>query len=366
MINIINLALEDEIPVFDIDLAYAVNGSVDSPAGPVPRLNTTLTARDYWHDWRARWSIKRNHFRIPTGLYAIGCPDEHSPVLVTANYKLTLDKLRIELGGLNLWILVIDTKGVNVWCSAGKGTFSAPQIIKRINQSGLHQIVSHRRLILPQLAAPGVASQQVVKATGFKVIYGPIRSADIADFLANHNKASAAMRQVRFNLWDRIILTPVELLMAVKFIPIILLFFLLLNVIKPGNASWLQIIQTAGANSLPYLAAIVIGSVFVPVMLPVLPFKSFALKGTLAGLIWSGLVIYFNHTFLFKNLYSVMLGNSLLLTALIAFLSLNFTGATPYTSFSGTQKETLAGVPVMAAGAALGIILLVISRFGWF
>lgn len=366
MLNIINLSLEEETPAFDIDLAYAFNGSVESAAGPVPRLNTSLTARDYWHDWQARWSIKRNHFRIPTGLYAIGSPDEHAPVLVTANYKLTLDKLRIELVGLNLWILVIDTKGVNVWCSAGKGTFSAPEIIKRINQSGLHRIVAHRRLILPQLAAPGVASQQVVKATGFKVVYGPIRAADIAAFLANNNKATAAMRQIRFDLWDRLILTPVELLMAVKYIPIILVFFLLINAIKPGSASWLEVLKTAGMNSLPYIAAIFIGSVLVPVMLPVFPFKSFALKGTLAGLIWSGLVLYFNQDFLFQNLYSVMLGNSLILTALLAFLSLNFTGATPYTSFSGTQKETLAGVPVMVAGAALGIILMVISRFGWF
>lgn len=366
MITITNLPIEDEKPAYDIDLSYAVIGSVDSPAGPVPRLNTSLTARDYWHDCLARWSIKRNHFRIPAGLYAIGSPDEHAPVLVTANYKLTLDKLRIKLVGLNLWVLVIDTKGVNVWCSAGKGTFSAPEIIKRINQSGLHRVVSHRRLILPQLAAPGVASQQVVKATGFKVVYGPVRAADIASFLANNNKATTAMRQVHFTLWDRMILTPVELLMAFKYIPFILLFFLLLNIIKPDNASWLYIIKIAVFNSLPYLAAIVIGAVLVPILLPVLPFRSFALKGTIAGLIWSGLVIYLNKTFLFENLYSVMIGNSLILTALIAYLALNFTGATPYTSFSGTQKETLAGVPVMIAGLAIGIIFLLISRFGWF
>jgi len=346
-----------------LDISHAINGFVDSPAGPIARIATTLAVKDILHDWKARWSIQRNHFRIPTGIYAVGNPGESSPVLVTANYKLTFDKLRIELGTMNLWILVIETKGVNVWCSAGKGTFSAPEVINKIRQTGLAKIVSHRQLILPQLAAPGVAAHTIRKAAGFKVVYGPIKAQDIPAFIANGCKAAPAMRKVTFDLAERIVLTPVELLMASKFIPIIVIMFFLINLINNGGLSFSQMLKVAGFNSLPYLIAILIGCVIVPVMLPVIPFKSFAAKGTLAGMIWSLIVIRFGDVFMYSSSWQIMLANSLLLTSLISFLALNFTGSTPYTSFSGTQKETLQAVPILIIASLIGIALLVIGRF---
>ena len=66
-----------------------------------------------------RWSIGRNNYKIEPGIYALGSPDKNSEVLVTANYKLSFDTLRKNLTGLNVWILVLDTKGINVWCAAG-------------------------------------------------------------------------------------------------------------------------------------------------------------------------------------------------------------------------------------------------------
>ena len=77
------------------------------------------------------------HYTVEPGLYAVGKPDERSPVLVTANYKLSFDKLRNELTGRNVWILVLDTKGINVWCSAGKGTFGTMELVGRIESTGL-------------------------------------------------------------------------------------------------------------------------------------------------------------------------------------------------------------------------------------
>ena len=61
----------------------------------------------------------------------VGAPDADSPVLVTANYKMTVDLLRRELAGLNAWLLVLDTRGINVWCAAGKGTFGTGEVIRR-------------------------------------------------------------------------------------------------------------------------------------------------------------------------------------------------------------------------------------------
>ena len=124
---------------------------------------------------------------------------------------MSFDKLRKELPGRNFWILVLDTKGINVWCSAGKGTFGTIELVGRIESSGLSQIVSHRELILPQLAGPGVAAHEVKKLSGFKVIYGPIRSKDLPTFLDNGRKATPEMRIKNFSTLERMALIPMEL-----------------------------------------------------------------------------------------------------------------------------------------------------------
>ena len=146
----------------------------------------------------------------------LGNPDNNSPVLVTANYKMSFDYLRRELSGRNVWILVLDTKGINVWCAAGKGTFGTEELIKRIASSGLKEIVSHRQLILPQLGAPGVAAHTVKKISGFKVYYGPIRAKDLPAYLDSGMETTPAMRIMTFPLKDRAVLIPIEFVAAVK------------------------------------------------------------------------------------------------------------------------------------------------------
>ena len=65
-------------------------------------------------NWKVRWGIGRMSASVTPGIYGIGKPDANSPVLVTANYRLTFDALRKELSGISAWILVLDTRGVNV------------------------------------------------------------------------------------------------------------------------------------------------------------------------------------------------------------------------------------------------------------
>ena len=91
------------------------------------------------------------------GLYALGAPAPDSPVFVSANYTLSFDALRSALRGIDGYLLVLDTKGINVWCAAGKGTFGTDELVARIEATRLAEVVRHRRLILPQLGAPGVA-----------------------------------------------------------------------------------------------------------------------------------------------------------------------------------------------------------------
>ena len=127
----------------------------------VPRVSTNLSIGDRFGGWRVRWGIGRKHYRVDPGLYRVGRPGQDSPVLVTANYKLSFDSLRSELRGIDAWLLVLDTQGVNVWCAAGKGSFGTDELIRQIQAVGLSEVVTHRRLIVPQLGATGVAAHEV-------------------------------------------------------------------------------------------------------------------------------------------------------------------------------------------------------------
>ena len=55
---------------------------------------------------RMRLGIKRSDYRVNPGLYALNSPGAGSPVLVSANYKLSFDVLRAAASDLDAWILI--------------------------------------------------------------------------------------------------------------------------------------------------------------------------------------------------------------------------------------------------------------------
>jgi hypothetical protein len=324
-----------------------VTGRVVAGMGSVPVISTRLSFQDRLGGFRVRWGIRRMHYRVAPGLYAVGTPDAGSPVLATANYKLTFDSLRTSLKGIHAWILVLDTKGVNVWCAAGKGTFGTDELVRRIILGGLSFVVNHRTIILPQLSAPGVAAHAVKAKSGFKVVYGPVRATDIRRFLEKGLKADPGMRTVSFTLKERLMVTPIELVQSWKITLGALLFWLL---------SWYagdnRIFPSITFGFLPYLAVILTGSVVVPVILPWIPGRSLAFKGWLVGLAATLLFClpYWHHPL--ENIAYL-----LMLPAVSSFLALNFTGATPYTSLSGVRKEMRIALPLLGVSALSGIIL---------
>jgi hypothetical protein len=310
--------------------------------------DTRLSAADRLGGCMVRWGFGRERYRVAPGLYAVGKPDDRSVVLVTANYKLSFDLLRKELGGLDAWILVLDTHGINVWCAAGKGTFGAAELARRIRLSGLRDRVSHRKLILPQLSAPGVAAHKVKSETGFNVIYGPVRSRDIRPFLANGMKASAEMRSVTFNLRERLAVVPTELVEALKYSLILFALLALWDAVRGGLS-----LRGLMAGGVPYLGALLTGTVAAPAFLPWIPPRSFALKGWLLGIAWA-LGIGLAH----NDGPARLAGDLLLLPAISAFMALNFTGNTTFTSQSGVNREIRMFARPMAASGILGILVL--------
>lgn len=299
--------------------------------------------------WKARWGINRMNYLVPPGLYAIGEPASDAPVLVTANYKMSYDLVRRELAGRNVWLLVLETYGINVWCAAGKGTFGTDELVQRIKKSGLPKVVNHRRVILPILGAPGVAAHEVKKRTGFSIAYGTIRAADLPEYLDNGEVTTAAMKQLTFNWYERMVLIPVEIVLVLKPVAMV------------GAALYLAATFLAGESAaatalLAYLGAVFTGIAVAPMLLPVLPGKSFAIKGALAGVAYSAAL----YAFIGGTTWSlpVTLAAFLALPAVSAFYTLNFTGCTTYTSRSGVKKEMRLGIPIMGSALIAAVILV--------
>ena len=304
--------------------------------------------------WKVRWGINRMKYKVPPGLYGVGEPGEDSPVLVTANYKMTFDRLRMELSGVNAWVLVINTKGINVWCSAGKGTFSASEIARMVAVTNLSRVISHRTLVLPQLSAVGVVAHKLLKMSGFKVIYGPVRACDLPDFLRAGMKASPQMRRVNFGFADRLVLIPIELVRVIKPVITAYLVIFILDLLKTWSVSF--------AATLPYLGAIITGCVITPALLPWIPGRSFAWKGWLLGLIWAVAVVLYSFPSVTSGLNRALV-YLLILPALSSYLAVNFTGASTFTSLSGVQRELKVALPATIFSAGLGVVLLVLNQF---
>jgi len=334
------------------DLPPSVIGEVMTPAGSVPRVSTEMSSGDRLGIWKVRWGIGRMSYTVAPGLYAVGDPDPESEVLVTANYRLTFDLLRRCIHDMSIWVLVLDTRGVNVWCAAGKGTFGTDEMVERVESSNLGTVVSHRRLIVPQLGAPGIAAHEVRERTGFKVFYGPVEMRDIPAYLENGRRATSAMRRKEFSLAERAILTPMELVPASKWVVIITILFALLAGIL-GGGSFFSDAVSYGIRSFALLVlGTLVGTVLTPILLPWVPGRAFALKGAITG-IAAALVL------MASGYLSGLDGIAwlLIVTAVSSFLAMNFTGSSTYTSLSGVKKEMKIAFPAQIGASVVAIVL---------
>ena len=283
---------------------------------------------------------------VPSGLYALGSPDADSPVVVTANYKMSYDLVRSSLSGQDIWLLVLETFGINVWCAAGKGSFGTNELVRQLKRTNLDQVVEHRTILLPILGAPGVAAHEITRLTGFKIRYATIRIADLPEYLDNGMITTQAMRQLSFRLPKRIALIPIEFVQSLKFV-LPVAFILLIS------GWWFADLATGLAYCGAVLGAVGVGTIAVPVLLPWLPGASFAFKGGLAGLLWSALWLQWNGA---SFGVPARLGCALVLSTISSFYAMKFTGSTPFTSHSGVRKEMRVALPLMAAALSASAI----------
>ncbi len=151
-----------------------------------------------------QWIFRMLPWPTETGLRAVGHPGRTSPVLVTCNYDLTVRRVLEALMGVDAWLVVAPSSGVNVWCAAAGGHFGTHQVVTALKTSGVGDVVDHRRVILPQLAATGVERIELKRRCGWNASFGPVRAEDLPRYLADDQQKDDSMRRVRFGAFERI------------------------------------------------------------------------------------------------------------------------------------------------------------------
>lgn len=236
-----------------------------------------------------------DHVPITPGLYQIGEPSETSPILVSSNYALTYQLVRKKLVGLNLWLLCVDSRGINVWCAARGNNFGNKQVLEAIQASPINVISSSNVFILPQLAAGGIERPKLIQEkqlSGCKVEYGPVWIKDVPEYLSKRPLKSkpAKMRVAKFTLTHRVragITHFTFLLSKIFMIPFLSTAILLLFV---GNAFLWRLYLEVGISFL-------LANIVLPIMYPMSSFtRQFIFKGIFFGIIntlFSGLIGYF-------------------------------------------------------------------------
>jgi hypothetical protein len=315
-----------------------------APSTTIQTTDSIISVANRLDHFLARWAVRRGDHRVEPGLYRLGNPSTDSPVFASANYTLSFDALRSALAGTDAYIIVLDTKGINVWCAAGKGTFGTEELVRMIRVSGLAGVVSHKKIIVPQLGAPGISWPEVLRKSGFTIEYGPVRARDLPEYLKTR-KATDAMRNVEFSLRDRIVLIPVELIHVA--LPAVIIAAVLWFLAGPVAA-------------LAAITAVIAGTVLFPVLLPFIPTHDFSTKGFLLGC-----VVAIPFALIFAQspdlpAWAAAAGAVtplLIMPAVTAYLALNFTGSTTFTSRTGVKKEIFRYVPFMALMAGTGVVL---------
>ena len=141
---------------------------------------------------------------VKIGLRRVGKPGRDSPVLVTCNFYLTVRRLIARLKGLDIWLLIADSKGVNVWCAAGAEEFNTKAVVSVLKTSGIEDRVDHRNVILPPLGAPGIQARAAMQETGWSIEWGPVRINDIPAYLDNNQQRTDEMKRATYSWLERL------------------------------------------------------------------------------------------------------------------------------------------------------------------
>lgn len=299
-------------------------------------------------------------YGVAPGLYSLGNPGPDSPVIVTANYKLTFDIVRRDLRGMSCWILALDTGGIGAWCASRGGTFATEELVTRLGRTRVADAVSHRRLILPRFGEASVDPRLVLEHTGFTVHFGPLRSSDLPAFLES-GEATAAMLETRFSLVDRLVLAPMELGQSLKRYAVFVLAAFLYSGSTPAGVAFDRGWSDAWRLYALGLGAVLSGSFLVPLLFPWIPLRPCSAKGWTVGAAVSTALLY--GAGLARGMDPFLTAACLLFfPAAAALMAFAFASAVPDLDSSSARREGRVFLPLFIAAAVMAAAALVLSK----
>ncbi len=278
----------------------------------------------------------RRTYAVAPGLYYTGDHyDLDTPLLVTANYHLSVFLVTRRVRAANARLLVIDTDGINVWCAAGKGRFGNEQILSQIDRYPRKLLTAkiHLSLVLPKFGMSGV-DLHALRQYGLAPVVGPLYAKDLPDYLSTPPLRHRRVDRVHFGLQSRV-------------------FILLPGLIQ---LTALSALLTAAISLVGYPlgAPIQLGVIGVvttlgvayPLLFPLIPARRFAIKGLLLALVI--VTVLLSMAFLGAvSLLSMWFAVPFTLAAGI-LVGLEFTGNSAVSNYSRVKREIVLFIPISA------------------
>ena len=153
-------------------------GACILPAFDPAQLSVLMTLR------QNIYTDPQKPIQVEPKVYAVGEPNENSPVFVTTNFSLTyfIVSGEIENSGTSAWLVVPECEGMSVLTAWAAGKFGGGTIAKFIKSIGLEQQVKTREIIIPGYVAQ-ISGELEEGLPGWKVLVGPQEAGDIESFV---------------------------------------------------------------------------------------------------------------------------------------------------------------------------------------
>jgi hypothetical protein len=289
------------------------------------KLPLRFGTRDYLKMFFSWLFLFGKTFSVRPGYYFTEIKDTSAPLLVTCNNFLTVFLLVRRIAQRNIRLLVIDTNGINVWCSAAEGRFSAFEIIEKANYYGLIKENKKTEMVLPKLCLSGVRLSDLKKA-GIKPVIGPLFAKDVPEYLDKSDFTDRRDDHFIFGLQSRVFTAlPTVVQFFYWFLGVYIVTFWFLE----SSIIWVAV----------FLAF------FYPVLFPFLPGKQFAVKGISLGA--GASILYVVYSLRAGLSSQAVLVWVLFIVATSIWIGLSYTGNSPVSNYEDVRKETAKYLPVV-------------------
>jgi hypothetical protein len=293
--------------------------------------------------------FKKKPYTVIPGLYFTGDKyDKKTPLLVTCNFLSTVILLYRRIRPLNVRLIVVDTKGINVWCSSSGGRFSSQEIINKLNMYDRNILTDSQELeiIIPKLSLSGVKLSELRK-NKIRPIIGPILAEDLKQYLNYPPYKDCVEDSVQFGIKSRLYTVVPTMIQFFWYAVLMGLVVFVFNTLFKTGFHW---------QIMPIVMAI---SFFYPILFPWLPGKRFAVKGISLAIAFSLYAIYLYMAKII--LLPLMLFYVTFIFGTSIFLALSYTGNSSVSNYSKVKKEVIHFLPLSVVSYILTIVFYFVN-----